>query len=126
MINFVQKGDFSKLIDFLEKISKPNRIDEILERYGQLGVDALRSATPKDTGNTANQWSYKIDRSGGSSTIAFYNSNINKGVPVAIILQYGHGTGWGGYVEGKDYINPALQPIFEKIADEAWREVTKA
>ena len=83
------------------------------------------SATPTRTGKTAASWSYEIKRQNGSTSIEFLNSNINKGVPIAIILQYGHGTGTGGWVEGRDYINPAIQPIFDKLAEEAWKEVTK-
>ena len=83
----------------------------------------MASATPIDSGKTAASWSYEIKRSGSSANIIFHNSNINQGVPIAIILQYGHGTGTGGYVQGRDYINPAIQPLFDKIAEEAWAEV---
>ena len=86
---------------------------------------ALASATPVDTGQTANSWYYEIERANGKVSITFYNSNIQNGIPIAIILQYGHGTGTGGWVQGRDYINPAIQPIFDKIANAAWREVTK-
>jgi len=124
MIKFRQKGDFSKVTKFLEKTKKAIRFDE-LDKYGREGVAALSSATPIDSGITANSWYYKIERSHGSATIAFFNSNINKGVPIAIILQYGHGTRNGGWVQGRDYINPAIQPVFDKIADTAWKEVRK-
>lgn len=124
MISFRHKGDFSKATRYLEKVKEAARI-RILERYGAEGVAALKSATPVDSGLTASSWYYKIERMNGSYTISFYNSNIQNGVPIAIILQYGHGTGTGGWVQGRDYINPALQPIFDKIADSAWREVTK-
>jgi hypothetical protein len=98
----------------------------ILDKYGAEGVAALASATPVDTGETARSWYYKIERDkSGSFTLAFFNSNIQNGVPIAIILQYGHGTRNGGWVEGRDYINPAIQPIFDRLADEAWREVKK-
>lgn len=97
----------------------------ILDKYGREGVAALASATPVDTGLTAKSWYYKIENKKGSVTISFLNSNIQNGVPIAIILQYGHGTGTGGWVEGRDYINPAIQPIFDRIVAEAWREVTK-
>lgn len=97
---------------------------KILDRYGKLGVSALASATPTDTGLTATSWHYEVESDNGSSTITFYNSNVNKGVPIAIILQYGHGTRNGGWVNGRDYINPAIQPVFDKIAADAWREVT--
>lgn len=96
-----------------------------LESFGREGVAALASATPVDSGLTASSWDYKIERSEASVSIIFTNSHINKGVPIAIILQYGHGTRNGGWVEGRDYINPAIQPIFDKIAEKAWREVTR-
>ena len=124
MISFRQKGDFSKLTHFLEKAKEAVRFGD-LDKYGLEGVAALASATPIDSGQTANSWDYKIINKNGSATIAFYNSNIQNGVPIAIILQYGHGTRNGGWVQGRDYINPAIQPIFDKIADAAWKEVTK-
>ena len=124
MISFRQKGDFSKLTKFLER-KKKLTIVEVLERYGQEGVAALASATPVETGKTASSWFYEIKRDSGSTTISFHNSNIQNGVPIAIILQYGHGTGTGGWVEGRDYINPAIRPVFDKLANDAWREVTR-
>ena len=124
MITFRQKGDFSKFTRFLERAKEAAKIS-ILDRYGQAGVAALASATPVESGETASSWYYEITHSPGSSTITFLNSHVNKGVPIAIILQYGHGTGTGGWVEGRDYINPAVQPLFDKIANDAWREVTK-
>ena len=124
MISFRQKGDFSKLTRFLEKAKETVRLGD-LDKYGREGVAALESATPKDSGQTAKSWYYKIINKNGSVTISFYNSNIQNGVPIAIILQYGHGTRNGGWVQGRDYINPAIQPIFDKIRDNAWREVTK-
>ena len=96
-----------------------------LDKYGRAGVAALASATPVESGVTAASWRYEINHNQDSVSISFYNDNINKGVPIAIILQYGHGTGTGGWVEGKDYINPAIQPIFDKITEDAWKEVTK-
>ena len=123
MISFRQKGDFSKVTKYLAKVKDVAKLNN-LDKYGREGVVALASATPVDSGLTANSWSYKIERQNGSVSISFYNSNINKGVPIAIILQYGHGTRNGGWVEGRDYINPAIQPIFDKIADAAWKEVT--
>ena len=96
-----------------------------LDKYGREGVAALSSATPVDTGKTANSWYYKIERQNGSVSINFLNSNINEGVPIAIILQYGHATSTGGWVEGRDYINPAIRPLFDSIAEKAWKEVTK-
>lgn len=124
MITFKQKGNFSKLNRYLERAKEVAKIG-ILDKYGQAGVEALSSATPTDTGLTASSWYYKIERTKTSATIQFLNSNINDGVPIAVILQYGHGTGTGGWVEGRDYINPAIQPIFDKIANDAWKEVTK-
>ena len=124
MIKFRHKGDFSKVTRFLEKAKEVVRLGD-LDRYGREGVAALASATPVDSGLTANSWYYEIVHKEGRAVINFCNSNINAGVPIAIILQYGHGTGTGGWVEGRDYINPAIQPVFDKIANEAWREVTK-
>ena len=124
MIRFIQKGDFKKLNNFLERIKDiANRSQ--LDKYGIQGVEALSNATPKKTGKTSESWYYKINRKNDSLSISFYNSNINKGVPIAIILQYGHGTKNGGWVQGRDYINPAIQPIFDKIAEDAWKEVTR-
>lgn len=123
MITFRQKGDFSKLTRYLERVKKAAKISD-LDKYGREGVAALASATPVDTGKTANSWNYKIEYKNGSVAITFNNTNINKGVPIAIVLQYGHGTNNGGWVEGRDYINPAIQPIFDKITEKAWREVT--
>lgn len=124
MISFRQKGDFSKLNRFLERVKEAARLS-ILDKYGREGVAALSSATPVDSGETANSWFYEIEHNDGSASITFCNSHINKGVPIAIILQYGHGTGTGGWVEGRDYINPAIQPVFDRIVDAAWKEVTK-
>lgn len=124
MIEFRQKGDFSKLTRFLEKAKEAVRLGD-LDKYGREGVAALASATPIDSGQTAKSWYYKITHKNGSVSISFHNSNIQNGVPIAIILQYGHGTRNGGWVQGRDYINPAIRPIFDKIANEAWREVTK-
>lgn len=124
MITFRQKGDFSKLTRFMERAKNAVRLGD-LDRYGRAGVAALASATPVDTGLTASSWSYDIENRNGVAKIIFKNSNIQNGVPIAIILQYGHGTGTGGWVEGRDYINPAIQPIFDQIANDAWREVTK-
>lgn len=124
MITFRQKGDFSKLTRYFERIKEAAKIGD-LDKYGREGVAALASATPVDTGKTASSWNYKIERKNGSVAITFNNTNINNGVPIAIILQYGHGTRNGGWVEGRDYINPAIQPIFDKIAESAWREVTR-
>lgn len=124
MISFRHKGDLSKTTQFLER-SKGVFHRGILDKYGREGVAALASATPKDSGKTADSWYYEIEYKKGSVTITFKNSNINKGVPIAIILQYGHGTRNGGWVQGRDYINPAIQPIFDRITQEVWKEVTK-
>ena len=124
MITFRQKGDFSKLTRYLERVKEVIRRGD-LDKYGRAGVAALASATPIDTGLTASSWYYKIEHSNGSAVISFHNSNIQNVVPIAIILQYGHGTGTGGWVEGRDYINPAIRPIFDAIANDAWREVTR-
>lgn len=124
LITFKHKGDFSNLTRFLERAKEVVHMGD-LDKYGRAGVEALASATPVDSGETANSWYYEITNSNGSARITFNNSNIQNGVPIAIILQYGHGTGTGGWVEGRDYINPAIQPIFDEIANNAWREVTK-
>ena len=124
MIRVRQKGNFSNVTRYLGKVKKGVRPED-LHKYGRAGVAALASATPVDSGATANSWYYEITESKGTITISFHNSNIQNGVPIAIILQYGHGTGTGGWVQGRDYINPAIQPIFNQIADSAWREVTK-
>lgn len=124
MISFRQQGDFSKLTRFLEKAKNVVKVGD-LDKFGREGVAALVSATPIDSGQTANSWYYKVENKNGSATISFHNSNIQNGVPIAIILQYGHGTRNGGWVQGRDYINPAVQPIFDRIAESAWREVTK-
>ena len=124
MITFRHKGDFSKITRYLEKAKEVVKLGD-LDKYGREGVAALMSNTPVDTGLTASSWYYEIKHSNGSVAITFNNSNIQNGVPIAIILQYGHGSGTGGWVEGRDYINPAIQPIFDKIVKDAWEEVTK-
>ena len=123
MISVKQNGDFSKTIKYLTKLEKSTRRAD-LEKYGKAGVAALKAATPVDTGKTAESWYYVIERKKDTASITFCNSNIQNGIPVAIVLQYGHGTGTGGWVEGRDYINPAIRPIFDNLAKEAWREVT--
>ena len=112
MISFRHKGDFSKLSSFLEKAKEVVKLGD-LDKYGRLGVEALSSATPKDTGKTSESWKYEIIHSKDSVSITFTNTNIQNGIPIAIILQYGHGTRNGGWVEGIDYINPAIRPIFD-------------
>lgn len=124
MITFKHKGDFSKLTRFLERAKEAVHLGD-LDKYGRAGVEALSSMTPIDSGKTADSWYYEIENKKDSVSINFYNSNIQNGVPIAIILQYGHLTGTGGWVEGRDYINPAIQPVFDNIAENAWREVTK-
>lgn len=124
MISFKHKGDFSKTTKFLERMKNSVNIKD-LERYGREGVAALSAATPVDTGLTAGSWDYEITRKNGSITISFLNSNIQNGVPIAIIIQYGHATNNGGWVEGRDYINPAIQPLFDRIVNDIWKEVTK-
>lgn len=122
VIVFRQKGDWKKTRKFLKRCSDLD-LDDVLNLYGQEGVDALAKATPKDTGKTAASWSYEVTKGRESIAITWRNSNIVDGVPIAVILQYGHGTRNGGYVEGVDYINPAMRPIFERIAARAWGEV---
>lgn len=123
MITFRHKGDYSKATRWFEKLKEAARLG-VLDKYGRAGVEALASATPVDSGVTASSWSYEIEHSSGSAKLIFTNSNVNKGVNIAIILQYGHGTGTGGWVQGRDYINPAIQPIFDEITEAAWKEVT--
>lgn len=126
MIRVKQKGDFGNTTRYLQRVKKGARVLN-LAKFGVEGVNALKAATPVDTGLTANSWYYKIEEdTKGIYKISFCNSNVNKGVNIAIILQYGHGTRNGGWIEGRDYINPAIQPIFDKIVDSAWKEVTKS
>lgn len=124
MIEFRQKGDFRKITKFLERVKESFNIG-ILDKYGKEGVAALASATPKDSGKTAASWYYVIENKDGKATISFHNSNVVDHVSIAVILQYGHATRNGAWVQGRDYINPAIQPIFDKIATAAWKEVTK-
>lgn len=123
MISFRQKGDFSRLTGYLEKVKEGVKLG-LLDKYGRQGVAALSSATPVESGETAGAWYYEIERQNGGVAIVFKNSNVNQGVPIAVILQYGHGTGTGGYVQGRDYINPAIRPVFDNMVNEAWKEVT--
>ena len=124
-INFTHKGNFNNLEKFLAKAVRIKPvINMILNKYGRKGVEALAAATPKRSGKTADSWDYVIEDDGGTAKIVWTNSNVNKGQVIAILIQYGHGTGTGGYVAGTDYINPAIQGIFQQMADEAWREVT--
>lgn len=123
MISVGMKGDFSKTLKYFEELQDSVKLD-ILNEYGRKGVDALSSATPVNTGLTAASWYYKIVKNKGSYSIQFCNSNVDNNVLVAILLQYGHGTGTGGWVEGLDYINPALQPVFDQLAESVWKEIT--
>lgn len=125
MITFKHKGDFSKTTRYLTNIKKASNPRSVLERYGREGVNALSAATPVDTGLTSQSWYYEIKHEGDVWKIEFCNSNIQNGVPIAVILQYGHATRDGGWIQGRDYINPAIQPIFDKIVESAWKEVTK-
>lgn len=124
MITFRQRGDFSKATRYLERVKRAVRRSD-LDKFGREGVAALASATPIDSGLTANSWYYEISNKNNRVAITFSNSNIQNGVPIAIIIQYGHGTRNGGWVQGRDYINPAIQPIFDKMLNDVWREVTK-
>lgn len=124
MIRFKQKGNFDKTETFLKR-AKNGEFYKALDTYGKRGVKALSDATPTDTGKTAGSWDYEITRSKGSVTITWTNSNVNDGVNIAVLIQYGHGTRNGGYVRGRDFINPAIRPIFDEIADGVWKEVTR-
>lgn len=125
MIRFGHRGNFKHTEQFFKQAQKISYMD-ILRKYGQAGVDALSSATPKETGVTAKSWSYEIVPSKRGYSIFWNNSNVQDGVNIALILQYGHGTGTGGYVRGIDYVNPALRPIFTAMANDAWEEVKNA
>lgn len=122
-VRFKNTGDFEKTSKFLKSI-KEKRFLKKLDVWGREGVEALSSATPVDTGVTAASWDYEIHYGKSSVELVWTNSNTNKGISIALLIQYGHGTGSGGYVQGRDYINPAMKPVFDKIAEEAWKEVT--
>lgn len=124
VIGIKTKGNFNKLEKFLIRMSKFSA-KAVLSKYGEEGVKALAANTPMDSGKTASSWDYSIEGGEGDYKLVWTNSNINQNVNIAIILQYGHGTGTGGYVQGRDYINPALRPVFDKFAEELWKEVTK-
>ena len=124
MITFTQRGSFKNTEEYLRHL-KTADLFAVLDKYGSLGVAALSNATPKDTGLTAASWYYDVEQRPGYYSIRWHNSHVEKGLPIAILIQYGHGTGTGGYVEGRDYINPAIRPIFDEMANEAWKEVTK-
>ncbi len=124
MIKVTHKGDFRNLERFLQK-AKRLRTYQILRRYGEIGVAFLASATPRRTGLTASSWDYTISSGFGGYSISWFNKNVNNGVPIALLIQYGHGTGTGGYVQPTDYINPAMREVFDKMAEEIWKEVTR-
>lgn len=124
MIKITQKGNFSKLDTYFERLKEIVHMG-ILDKYGREGVAALASATPVDSGKTAESWEYEIERHGDQIVINYLNKNVNKGVNIAVILQYGHGTGTGGWVVGRDYINPSIQPVFDRIVKESWEEVKR-
>ena len=125
MVTFKHRGNFNHLEKFLNRVKNQSYLN-ILDKYGQEGVEALSKMTPVDTGKTASSWTYEIERTKNNTTISWINTNEVNGVNIAVILQYGHGTGTGGYVQGRDYINPAMQPVFDKIAEEAWKEVASS
>ena len=122
MIRITSQGDYRKATRYLEKLKETARIG-ILDKYGKKGVEALAADTPKDTGYTSSCWEYEIIQRKGGVSLQFYNTNVVDGCPIAIILQYGHGTRNGGYVEGRDYVNPAIRPVFDEMAEELWKEV---
>lgn len=123
MITITSKGDFAKTFSFLNASKKIN-LNSILDKYGKEGVSLLSTNTPIDSGKTSTSWTYKIENSKGKTSINWYNTNVINGVNIAIILQYGHGTQNGGYISGRDYINPALLPLFNRMTNEIWKEVT--
>jgi len=124
LIKVKHKGNFNNAERFFNRVLKKEYLN-ILEKYGQLGVTALSQATPSESGKTADSWDFGIEESKGMVTLYWTNSNENKGVNIAVLLIYGHGLQNGGYVQGIDFVNPAMRPIFEKIADESWKEVTR-
>lgn len=124
MISFTEKGSFNNTERYLKRLKQAD-LFAVLNKYGSMGVTALSNATPVDSGLTSGSWSYSIQQRKGYYSIRWHNSNMKNGVPVAVLIQYGHGTGTGGYVQGRDYINPAIRPLFDQMANEAWKEVTK-
>lgn len=125
MITIRCRGNYNKTEKFLKESKDINEIRQIMEKYGREGVAALSAATPIDTGETASSWTFEVIQEGDGISLVFNNSNTTvTGIPIVVLLQYGHGNGRGGYVQGRDFINPAIQPIFDKLAEEAWREVT--
>lgn len=125
-ITFTQRGSFPKnTLKYLERLKGGNRAFDILQKYGDIGVAALSSATPIDSGLSAKSWYYTIVQEKGYYSIRWHNSNVRNGIPIVVLIQYGHGTKNGGIVQGRDFINPAMRPIFEQITNDAWKEVTK-
>jgi hypothetical protein len=124
MITFTERGSFKNTERYLSRLSKED-LFSVLGRYGSVGANALSNATPSESGETAASWYYTIEQRRGYYSIRWHNRHVNQGVNIAIILQYGHGTGTGGYVQGRDYINPAVRPIFDQMVNELWKEVTK-
>lgn len=125
MITFESTGSFKNMERFLERMSR-GEIFRVLDKFGRMGVAALSNATPAETGLTANSWSYEVSKGSGGYSITWTNSHTVGGTPLVILLQYGHGTGTGGYVQGRDFINPAIKPVFDQIANEVWKAVTSA
>ena len=124
MIKFENSGDFKKTIEYLNHLTENKYLQSKLDRYGRTGVELLRSVTPVDTGETANSWDYRTSIGKGYASITWTNSNAtDTGIPIVVLLQYGHGTRNGGYVEGRDFINPVMQPLFDEIAEDIWMEV---
>lgn len=122
-VKFIHKGNFNNLERFL-KNNKDGKFLDGVERVGQAGVDALAAATPKRSGKTAASWRFEVEKNGKDASVSWYNDNENKGENIALLIQYGHGTGTGGYVPGTDYINPAIQPVMDTMVNEVWKEVT--
>ena len=125
MFSATSVGSFNKTFTFLERLQGGKMFDN-LNSYGQRGVDALAASTPVETGETSHGWGYQVAKRRGGVSISWFNTHNEDGVNIAVIIQYGHGTGTGGYVQGRDYINPAMRPIFDKILDDVWRQVTNA
>jgi len=123
MISVKHEGSFKNILKYLDFSRKDRKIEEVLSRYGREGIQALSMNTPVDSGETASMWDYEIHKSNGRYELVWTNDNINDGIPIAILLQYGHATRNGGYVQGIDYINPAMRPLFDKMAENIWREV---
>lgn len=124
MIKFTEKGSFKRTEKYLDRL-KNQATYSILDKYGAMGVTALANATPVESSETANSWYYTIEKWKGYYSIRWHNRNVENGIPIVVLLQYGHGTSSGGFVQGTDYINPAIRPIFERISQEAWEEVTR-